>query len=69
MIGSKVPAILLEGDICLLVLMHLEGSAPAACAVGLFYKSFTHGNPLHPSGKAQCNEFGSGRQMKFGEDF
>ena len=40
MIGSKVTAILLEGEFCLLVESHREGSAPAACAAGLFYGSF-----------------------------
>ena len=35
-IGSKVKAILLKGGFCQLVELHREGSAPAACAVGLF---------------------------------
>ena len=35
-IGSKVTAILLKGSFCLLVELHQEGSAPAACAAGLF---------------------------------
>ena len=34
-IGSKVTAILLMGRFCLLVELHREGSAPAACAAGL----------------------------------
>ena len=33
---SKVMVILLKGGFCLLVELHLEGSAPAACAAGLF---------------------------------
>ena len=36
-IGSKVMAILLEGWICLLVELHREGSASAACAEGLIH--------------------------------
>ena len=35
-IGSKVTAILLQGGFCLLVELHRGGSAPAACAAGLF---------------------------------
>ena len=37
--GSKVTAILHQkkGGMCLLVELHREGSAPAACAAGLFY--------------------------------
>ena len=34
--GSKVTAILLNGGFCPLVELHREGSAPAACAAGLF---------------------------------
>ena len=34
--GSKVTAILLKGGFCLLGELHREGSAPAACAAGLF---------------------------------
>ena len=34
--GSKVTAILLNGEFCPLVKLHREGSAPAACAAGLF---------------------------------
>ena len=34
--GSKVTAILLNGGFCPLVELHWEGSAPAACAAGLF---------------------------------
>ena len=36
-IGSKVKAILLEGEFCLLVELHREECAPAACAAGLFH--------------------------------
>ena len=35
--GSKVTAILVRGRFCLLMELHREGSAPAACAAGLFY--------------------------------
>ena len=35
-IGSKVTAVLVNGGICLLVELLQEGSAPAACAAGLF---------------------------------
>ena len=34
--GSKVRAILLNGGFCPLEELHREGSAPAACAAGLF---------------------------------
>ena len=34
--GSKVTAILLNGGFCPLVELHREGSAPTACAAGLF---------------------------------
>ena len=34
--GSKVTAILLNAGFCPLVELHREGSAPAACAAGLF---------------------------------
>ena len=34
-IGSKGTAILVDGGFCLPVELHLEGSAPAACAAGL----------------------------------
>ena len=34
--GSKVTTILLNGGFCPLVELHREGSAPAACAAGLF---------------------------------
>ena len=37
--GSKVMAILLKGWICLLVELHQEGSASAACAACLFYST------------------------------
>ena len=35
--GSKVTAILQRGRFCLLVELHREGSAFAACAAGLFF--------------------------------
>ena len=35
---SKVTTILLKGCICLLVELHWEGSAPAACTEGFFVK-------------------------------
>ena len=38
--GSKVTAILLNGGFCPLVDLHREGSAPAACAAGLFFLKF-----------------------------
>ena len=38
--GSKVMAILLNGGFCPLVELHREGSAPAACAAGLFLSHF-----------------------------
>ena len=34
--GLKVMSILLKSGFCLLVELHREGSAPAACAAGLF---------------------------------
>ena len=40
--GSKVTAILLNGGFCPLVELHWEGSAPAACAAGLFLSSCTN---------------------------
>ena len=36
MIGSEITAILLEGEFILLLKLHREESAPAACAAGLF---------------------------------
>ena len=39
-IGSKVTAILVNGGIFLLVEWHREGSAPVACAAGLFTYRF-----------------------------
>ena len=39
MIGSKATAILLEGESCLLVELHREGSVPGACVAGLFLKT------------------------------
>ena len=38
--GWKVTAILLKGGFCLLVELHREGSAPAACAAGMFLLHF-----------------------------
>ena len=35
--GSKVTAIFQNGEFCPLVELHREGSAPAACAAGLFF--------------------------------
>ena len=42
-IGLKVTAVLLNDWICLLVELHPEGFAPAACAAGLFlYQIICH---------------------------
>ena len=38
--GSKVKTIFLNGGFCPLVELHREGSAPAACAAGLFISTF-----------------------------
>ena len=35
-IGSKGTAVMLMGQFCLLVELHPEGAAPAACAAGFF---------------------------------
>ena len=43
--GSKVSVIFLNGGFCPLVELHREGSAPAACAAGLFL-SFNHTKKL-----------------------
>ena len=41
--GTKVTAILMkEGRLCLLVELHWEGSAPAACAAQLFQSCFSY---------------------------
>ena len=43
-IGTKVMAVLLKGWIMPFVKLHQEGSAPAACALGLFISIvFTQG--------------------------
>ena len=38
--GSKFTAILQNGGFCPLIELHREGSAPAACAAGLFVNIF-----------------------------
>ena len=45
--GSKVTAILLNGGFCPLVELHREGSAPAACAAGLFNTNAYFFNELY----------------------
>ena len=46
--GLKVTAILLNGGFCPLVELHREGSAPTACAAGLFYKILNVGDNSNP---------------------